>query len=78
MDNIREVLEKLLNKKIKLEEAEKILKSNYLKKIEDCAQLDIFRQVRTGIPEVIFAQNKNPELLMNITKSYLSRNLTKL
>ena len=74
MDNIREILEKLLNNEIKIKEAERILKSNYIKNVEEFAQLDLFRQTRTGIPEVIFAQNKNSELLLNILHSYLDEN----
>ncbi|MBY9007950.1 MAG: nickel pincer cofactor biosynthesis protein LarB [Candidatus Lokiarchaeota archaeon] len=71
---MREILEKLLNNEIKIKEAERILKSNYIKNVEEFAQLDLFRQTRTGIPEVIFAQNKNSELLLNILHSYLEEN----
>jgi len=71
MGNIRKILEKLLNKEIELSEAEKLLKANFIKDVEGLAQLDIFRQMRTGVPEVIFAEKKNPDLLLSIVKSYL-------
>ncbi|MGM0468557.1 MAG: nickel pincer cofactor biosynthesis protein LarB [Promethearchaeati archaeon] len=71
MANIREILEKLLNKEIELSEAEKLLRANFIKDVEGLAQLDIFRQMRTGVPEVIFAENKNSDLLLSIVKSYL-------
>jgi len=74
MDNIHEILKKLLSKEIEIEQAEKMLKSNYIKNVEEFAQLDLFRQTRTGIPEAIFAENKDSTLLMNIISSYLEEN----
>lgn len=71
MRNIREILEKLLNGELPLNEAEKLLKANLIKDVDELAQLDIFRETRTGVPEVILAQNKTPEIVLNIAKSYL-------
>ncbi|MFX1325442.1 MAG: nickel pincer cofactor biosynthesis protein LarB, partial [Promethearchaeota archaeon] len=53
------------------EEAERLLKVNQVEEVGDLAKLDIFRKTRTGIPEVIFAQNKSPEMVMDITKHFL-------
>ena len=56
MSEIKDILRKLIEKKISLEDAEKLLKANLIKEVGDLAKLDIFRKTRTGIPEVIFAK----------------------
>ena len=72
MSEIREILNKLLDKKISLENAEKLLKANLVEEIGDMAKLDIFRKTRTGIPEVIYAHNKDPRILMDIISGFLN------
>ena len=42
-----------------------------IKKVDDFARLDVFREFRSGKPEAIFAQNKTPEQLVKIVKAYL-------
>ncbi len=74
MDNIREILNKLLEKKCSVEEAEKYLKANLIEEIGDLAKLDIFRKVRTGVVEVIYAENKTPQIVSEIAKSFLKTN----
>jgi NCAIR mutase (PurE)-related protein len=74
MENIQDVLNKLIEKKISVEEAEKLLKANLIEEVGDLAKLDIFRKLRTGIVEVIYAENKSPHLLIEIIKSFLKRN----
>jgi hypothetical protein len=65
---MKEILQKLEDGKISLEEAEKKLKSLHIREIEDFAKLDTHRDVRTGIPEVIFAEGKeNGDLIKIIT-----------
>ena len=49
----------------------KYMKLDYIEKIGDLANLDIFRRDRTGIPEVIFAQSKSAEMLIQIVEKYL-------
>ncbi len=73
MENIREILNKLLEKKYSIEEAEKLLKANIIEEVGDLAKLDIFRKLRTGIVEVIYAANKSPEILIEIIKSFLEK-----
>ncbi|MFX0034201.1 MAG: nickel pincer cofactor biosynthesis protein LarB [Candidatus Hermodarchaeota archaeon] len=68
---MRDILLKLIDKKISLEDAEKLLKVNIIEEIGDVAKLDIFRKTRTGVPEVIFAQNKDPTMLTDITSGFL-------
>lgn len=71
--NMKEILQKLINKEISLEEAEKNLKSMQIREIEDFAKLDMFRDVRTGIPEVIFAENKESMDIIKIIKAALDK-----
>jgi NCAIR mutase (PurE)-related protein len=42
-----------------------------IKKIDEIARLDCFREFRAGKPEAIFAQSKTPEELVKIVKGYL-------
>ncbi|MHA2429623.1 MAG: nickel pincer cofactor biosynthesis protein LarB [Promethearchaeota archaeon] len=74
MDNIREILNKLLEKKCSVEEAEKFLKANLIEEVGDLAKLDIFRKTRTGVVEVIYAENKTPQMVSEIANSFLKTN----
>jgi pyridinium-3,5-biscarboxylic acid mononucleotide synthase len=61
---MREILEKVREGKISLEEAEKKLKTMQIRELEDFAKMDLGRDVRTGVPEAIFAEGKeDPELI---------------
>lgn len=71
MSDIKEILVKLLEKKMSIEEAERLLRANHVEEVGDLAKLDIFRKTRTGTPEVIFAQNKKPQIVIDITKKFL-------
>lgn len=51
----------------------KLLKLDYIEKIDNFAQLDIFRQERKGIPEVIFAQSKSVEMIIEIIDKMLAK-----
>ena len=53
MENIREILQKLLTGQCNIEETEKLLKANRIEEVGELAKLDIFRKDRTGIVEVI-------------------------
>ncbi|MFW9988047.1 MAG: nickel pincer cofactor biosynthesis protein LarB [Candidatus Odinarchaeota archaeon] len=71
MSEIRKVLLELLEKKISLDDAEKLLKANIIKEVGDLAKLDIFRKTRTGVPEVIYAQNKDTNILSDIITGFI-------
>lgn len=73
MSEIKDILKNLLENKISLEDAEKLLKVNIVEEIGELAKLDIFRKTRTGTPEVIFAQNKDPQILMDIISGFLKK-----
>ncbi|MHA2007279.1 MAG: nickel pincer cofactor biosynthesis protein LarB [Promethearchaeota archaeon] len=68
---MKDILKKLLAKEISVEEAEKQLKLNSIEEVGELAKLDLFRKARTGIPEVVFAQNKQPQMVLEISKSFL-------
>ena len=74
MDEMKEILKKVQEKKITIEEAERLLRADMIEHVGDLAQLDIFRKARTGVPEVVYAQNKDPQLVIEIIKSFIKRN----
>ena len=73
MDDIREILSRLKDNKCSIEEAEKALKANIIEEVGDLAKLDLFRKIRTGIVEVIYAENKTPQMVLEITKAILEK-----
>ena len=73
MDEIREILKQLQEKKLSIEESEKLLRANLIEQVGDLAKLDIFRKTRIGVPEVIYAQNKDSQMLKEIINSLLEK-----
>lgn len=69
----REVLEKVKNGEITLEEAEKYFRK---KPFEDMgyAKLDTYREIRSGFPEVVFCSGKADEHLLHIYKTLYKAN----
>lgn len=63
---MKEILKKLVDGKISIAQAEKMLKTSHIDELEDFAKLDTARHLRTGIPEVIYAENKEDEDLIKI------------
>ena len=68
---MREVLEKLAKGKISVEDAERALKINFVENISSVARLDVGRENRRNIPEMIFAEGKNVDDLLNICNRML-------
>jgi len=58
---MRDILNELLNKNITVEEAENLLQIHQIEEIEEKIKVDINREVRTGIPEVVYGKNKKFE-----------------
>jgi len=71
--NKREILEKLVSGKITLDEAEKAFETNHIEEVKDLANYDLFREKRTGIPEVVYSETKTPEVLVEIVKRVLKK-----
>jgi NCAIR mutase (PurE)-related protein len=68
---MREVLEKLRDGKVSIEEAESLLRLNSVEEIEHAA-LDLQRESRTGVPEIIMGEGKTPDQLMEIVSTFLT------
>ncbi|MFX0096149.1 MAG: nickel pincer cofactor biosynthesis protein LarB [Candidatus Hodarchaeota archaeon] len=68
---IRNILERLAKGRITVREAESLLKPTMIKEVEHIARLDIGREIRTGIPEIILAEGKTPDDVVRITSKLL-------
>lgn len=70
---MRDILEKLAQGKISIDEAEKALKLNAIERVADFAKLDFGRDVRRGVPEIILAEGKSDEDLIEICSHMLEK-----
>jgi len=70
--NLQEILRRLSEGKISVEEAQSRLSLAGIAPVEDFAQLDVNRQARKGVPEVVFAPGKTADQLVEICASLLS------
>ncbi len=68
---MREILERLARAEISAAEAERLLRADGIAQIEDFAKLDLNRETRKGIPEVILADGKDPTQVVKIAKRIL-------
>jgi hypothetical protein len=66
LDNLRSLLEELSQRKCTVDEAIEQLKQLPYQLLDDFAKLDHHRKLRTGFPEVIFAQGKTNEQVIEI------------
>ena len=63
---MKDVLKKLINGEISAEDAEKRLKTMQIREIEEFAKFDTGRDIRTGVPEAIFAEGKENSEIVKI------------
>ncbi|MBI4258729.1 MAG: nickel pincer cofactor biosynthesis protein LarB [Thaumarchaeota archaeon] len=63
---MRKHLERLARGEISVEEAEKFLRLSAIDEVEQYAKLDVNREMRKGVPEIIFAEGKNERTLLEI------------
>ncbi len=70
---MRETLEKLAQGKISVDEAEKALKMNIVENVGNVAKLDVGREKRRSVPEIVFAEGKSKEDLDAICKTMLEK-----
>ena len=68
---IRDVLERVRKGELSLDEAEKMLKLLAVKDLGE-AMLDISRETRRNVPEVVFGEGKDPDQLYRIIIGFLS------
>lgn len=71
---MKEILERLVNGELNLDEAENLLKSENILEFDNIAKFDIKRSERAGFPEAIFSPSKDYEDLLLIIKKYLKSN----
>ena len=71
---MKEILEKVVNGEIDINEAENLLKSEKILEFDNIAKFDIQRNKRTGFPEAVFSPSKDYEDLLVIIKKYLENN----
>jgi len=64
--SIKDILEAYRHGLVSLDEAEKRVMGLTIETVRDIAQLDIGRDIRCGIPEIILAEGKNPKDLVSI------------
>jgi len=74
MGELKKILEDLKTGKHTIEEAEKLVRANLIEEVGSFAKLDVFRKIRTGVPEVILAENKSSDALIEIILSFLEKN----
>jgi len=71
MMKIREILAQFSKGEIGIEEAEKLLKLDFLERIGDHTIFDHAREARRGIPEIILGESKPPEIVSEIIRKVM-------
>ncbi len=71
--DVEKILESLKENKITVNQAKKLLSLYSIEEIEGFAKIDISRQNRRGIPEVIFAETKKTDEIKKIAKRVLEK-----
>jgi pyridinium-3,5-biscarboxylic acid mononucleotide synthase len=72
MLTLREVLQKIAKNELTVEEAERLLRFFAIEEISNCAKIDVNRDLRSGIPEIILAEGKSIPDLLEISLRMLS------
>jgi NCAIR mutase (PurE)-related protein len=68
MTDTRDILEALTSGEISIEDAEKELRALAFARIGEIGMIDVNRQERSGVPEVIFAESKSSDNLARIVE----------
>ncbi|MCX6650869.1 MAG: nickel pincer cofactor biosynthesis protein LarB [Methanomassiliicoccales archaeon] len=66
--NVRDVLEEYRQGKIDLRRAEQLLRMDFLERVGEHTLFDHAREARRGIPEVIWGENKSPQMVAEIVQ----------
>ncbi len=70
---MHEILEQIRKGKLSIKEAEKLLREHFLD-VYQIARLDLHREHRTGVPEMVIAEDKTDEHIEMITEKMLENN----
>ncbi|MHA2288599.1 MAG: nickel pincer cofactor biosynthesis protein LarB [Promethearchaeota archaeon] len=71
MNDLEEILKRLRNGEIDIEEAKKTINLFGLEFVGEGAKMDTSRHLRRGIPEIIFVEKKRPKLVVEIVSSIM-------
>jgi len=71
--NISNILDSVKSGKLSVNEAKKQLSLYSIEEIENFAKIDLGREIRKGIPEVIFAERKEKSEVKKIIKNILKK-----
>jgi NCAIR mutase (PurE)-related protein len=72
--DLRNILNDFTSGSLSLSEAEKQLSIHAIEKLGDIAKLDVGREVRRGVPEIVFAESKEYRDLVRIALAAIGRN----
>ncbi len=68
---LRKILEDLKKGKITIDSAERIIKALIVENVENFARIDLYRELRAGVPEVVYGESKSKEELLKIVDTVL-------
>jgi len=71
MTDTRKLLEDLISGKVTVDEAEKRIRTMSLDQIGSIALIDVDRETRSGVPEVVFAESKDASDIIPIVEGIL-------
>ena len=71
--NVSDILDSVKNGKISVNEAKKQLSLYSIEEIENFAKIDLGREARKGVPEVVFAERKENSEVKKIIKNVLKK-----
>jgi NCAIR mutase (PurE)-related protein len=72
--DLRTILDRFANGSLSLSDVEKEISIHAIEKIGDIAKLDVNREMRKGMPEIIFAENKEYKDVIRIALAAIRRN----
>lgn len=72
--DLRSTLDEFANGALSLEDVEKRLSVHAVERLGEIAKIDLGREMRRGIPEIIFAQNKEYGDLIKISSAAIKKN----
>lgn len=70
--SVREVLERLLKGELSIDDAERLIKLYGIQHVLSFAKIDTGRELRRGIPELVLAEGKTDEQLIEIIKEFMN------
>ena len=72
--DLHKILDRFANGSLSLADVEKEISIHAIEKIDNIAKLDVGREIRKGMPEIIFAENKEYKDIIRIALAAIRRN----